>query len=131
METMAQSTNTILTERISERIMMPILDNNVVEDSESEDDANDSALNPQQPDGTWLDGGKLHPRTQKEVSKLVSRKFYFPGFNILLYAENTIFKIASSTDTKEGNRDAIYDLYYHALKIQPEPEVPELTFSQR
>ena len=73
----------------------------------------------------------MHPRTQKEVSKLVSRKFYFPGFNILLYAENTIFKIASSTDTKEGNRDAIYDLYNHALKIQPEPEVPELTFSQR
>ena len=110
---------------------MPILDNNVVEDSESEDDANDSALNPQQPDGTWLDGGKLHPRTQKEVNKLVSRKFYFPGFNILLFAENTIFKIASSRETKEGNRDAIYDLYYHALKIQPEPTEPELTFSQR
>ena len=38
METMTYSSNKILTERISERIMMPILDNNVVDDSDSEDD---------------------------------------------------------------------------------------------
>eukprot|EP00352_Strombidinopsis_acuminata_P001345 CAMPEP_0176346962 /NCGR_PEP_ID=MMETSP0126-20121128/6655_1 /TAXON_ID=141414 ORGANISM="Strombidinopsis acuminatum, Strain SPMC142" /NCGR_SAMPLE_ID=MMETSP0126 /ASSEMBLY_ACC=CAM_ASM_000229 /LENGTH=124 /DNA_ID=CAMNT_0017694809 /DNA_START=735 /DNA_END=1109 /DNA_ORIENTATION=+ len=124
---MAQNTNTILNERIAEKVILPILENNVVEDSDSEEDL--SALNPQQPDGTWLDGGKLHPRTQREVSKLVARKFYFPNFNILLYAENVIFKVASSLETKESNRDAIYDLYYKALNLQPEPEVPELTFS--
>ena len=31
----------------------------------------------------------------------------------------------------EKNREMIYDLYYKALKLEPEPKHPELTFSQR
>ena len=45
LDTMAHNSNTILNERIAEKVMLPILENNVVEDSESEED--ESALNPQ------------------------------------------------------------------------------------
>jgi hypothetical protein len=57
----------------------------------------------------------------------------FPSFNILLYAENFIFPVASAEAGErinEDNRDAVYDLYYKALKLEPERK-PELTFTER
>ena len=31
----------------------------------------------------------------------------------------------------ENNRETVYNLYYKALKLEPEPKHPELTFTQR
>ena len=64
----------------------------------------------------------MNPRTQKQVSELVNRKYVFSGFNILIYAQNYIFKFASSSDTsqpKEANRDQVYKLYEYALQLEP------------
>ena len=33
--------------------------------------------------------------TRREVNKLINTKYVFPNMNILLYAENSIFKVAS------------------------------------
>ena len=43
-----------------------------------------------------VDGGKLSRRTRKEVMALVNQKYVFPNFNILQYAENHIFPLASA-----------------------------------
>ena len=48
-----------------------------------------------------------------------------------MYAENWIFPAASKPDISELNREELYDLYYMALKLEPEPRHKELTFSQR
>ena len=51
--------------------------------------------------------------------------------NILLYAENNIFKVASlpaGEGINESNREEMYKLYNFALKLEPEPK-EELTFS--
>jgi hypothetical protein len=34
----------------------------------------------------WVDGGKLPPKTQKEILTMINQKYNFPNFNILLYA---------------------------------------------
>ena len=98
------------------------------------DDSSDEDL-------TKVDGGKLSKKTRKEVLKLINTKYVFPNFNILLYAENFIFPVASAEALKDGeedkikireeNREQIYDLYYKALKLEPMPSKPELTFTQR
>ena len=31
---------------------------------------------------------------------------------------------------KEENREAIYNLYYQALELEPEPSKPQMTFTQ-
>ena len=55
----------------------------------------------------------------------------FNGFNILIYAQNYILKMASSTDgvVTEDNRDTLYKLYDYALELEPKPDRDELTFS--
>jgi hypothetical protein len=65
------------------------------------------------------------------VQKLIDQRFTFPNFNILLFAQEQIFKYASDSSTREENRDLLYQLYDRALKLEPEPEEKELTFSQR
>lgn len=53
--------------------------------------------------------------------------------NILMYAENYIFKVASSPAGEgilEGNREQLYQLYNYALQLEPDAK-PELTFSER
>jgi hypothetical protein len=55
----------------------------------------------------------------------------FANFNILIYAENYIFPVASSKDIKEINREEIYDLYYAARELEPQPKHQELNYSQR
>lgn len=61
---------------------------------------------------------------------MLDQRYVFPNFNILLYCSEHIFKMASSKDTRDENRDVLYRLYDKALKIEPKGE-PELTFSQR
>lgn len=63
------------------------------------------------------------------MQKLIDQKFVFPNFNILLYAQEHLFKAASSPLTREENRDLLYKLYDKAMKLEPEPEEKELTFS--
>ena len=51
--------------------------------------------------------------------------------NILIYAENYIFKVASlpaGEGILEDNREQLYSLYNFALKLEPEAK-PELTYS--
>jgi len=121
-----------------------------------------------------VDGGKMSRRTRKAVLALINEKYVFKNFNILIYAENYIFplaslatqpsvadstaeatensedvegdaekvtdkkqiskkdeeKEASRAPTSEENRELLYDLYYKALKLEPEPKHPEMTYSQ-
>lgn len=62
---------------------------------------------------------------------MLDQRFVFPNFNILLYASGQIFKFASSPNIREENREILYKLYDKALKLEPEPEEKELTYSQR
>lgn len=128
----AKCRNKILIQRIIDKIFLPLLENNVTEEVKSESSEEDyDNINYDPNLGKWVDGGKLHPRTQKEVQKLIDQKYHFPNFNILLYSQEYLFKTASSKDTREENRDFLYKLYDKALNLEPEPSEPELTFSQR
>jgi hypothetical protein len=60
---------------------------------------------------------------------MINEKYLFPNFNILLYAEEYIFKAAASTSTKEESRNDLYELYDKARNLEPEPKERELTFS--
>ncbi len=90
---------------------------------------NESDLSSDEEDLSKVDGGKLSKRTRKELMKMINTKYVFPNFNILLYAENYIFPVASAeakdSEDKtlriiEDNRETIYELYYKALKLEPE-----------
>jgi len=123
----AHGRNKILINRIVEKVFAPLLENNVTESqSDTEEETPPSFDN-----GKFVDGGKLNPKTQREVLKLVDQKFVFPNFNILLYAQEHLFMAAASPLTREENRDLLYRLYDKAMKLEPEPEEKELTFSQR
>jgi hypothetical protein len=77
------------------------------------------------------DGGRLSRKTEREVQRLVDQRFVFPNFNILLYAQEHIFKHASSQTIREENREMLYRLYDKAMQLEPEPTEKELTFTQR
>jgi len=64
-----------------------------------------------------VDGGKLNPRTVKEIEGILNTKYIFSAFNILIYAQNYILKMASSTEDfiNESNRDGLYKLYDYAI----------------
>ena len=121
---LGQSNSKIVQNRITEFIFNPLLESNVT--MPDSDDSSDGEENLAQ-----VDGGKLSRRTRKQVMALINQKYVFPNFNILHYAENHIFPLASapSEHVNEANRELIYDLYYSALKLEPEPKHPELTFS--
>lgn len=82
--TLAKSDSSLLKERITEQVFSPLLESNVTvpDSSDSESEEEDLAT---------VDGGKLSKRTRKEVLKLINTKYVFPNFNILIYAENTLF----------------------------------------
>ena len=63
---------------------------------DSDDDTSSS-----EEDLAKVDGGKLSRRTRKEVMALINEKYIFPNFNILIYAENYIFPLASSSSKAE------------------------------
>jgi hypothetical protein len=62
---------------------------------------------------------------------MINQKYVFNAFNILIYAQNHILKMASSTEDhmNEDNRDEMYKLYDFAINLEPKPEREELTFS--
>ena len=122
--------NKILIERIIEKLFTPLLENNVTTEKEESEESEEEEINYDPKKGKWVDGGKMNPKVQKEIRKMLDFRFVFPNFNILLYCSEQIFKMASDLDTREENRDAIYHLYEKILKIEPKGE-PELTFSQR
>lgn len=111
-----------LTERITDSIFTPILQSNVTVDSDSEDSEPE--------DLKAVDGGKLSKRSRKEIRALINQKYVFENMNILMYAENNIFQVASSNEIVEGNREKLYALYNFALQLEPEAK-KELTFSER
>lgn len=125
---MAHSSNKIVINRIQEKVFYPILENNVTTEEHSEDEDNQTNGNGEP---KWRDGGKLPLKTEKEIMKMINQQYQFPNFNILLYAQECLFKYASAPSTREENRDALYALYDKALKLEPEPDTPELTFTQR
>ena len=110
--------------RIIDEIFSPLLESNVTVPDSDDDESEEENL-------AQVDGGKLSRRTRKQVMALINQKYVFPNFNILHYAENHIFRLASTPEDQvnEANRELIYDLYYKALKLEPEPKHPELTFS--
>ena len=124
--------NRILVLRVIEKIFAPLLENNVTQshENEKEEEEEDEVINYDPQRGKWVDGGKLHPRTQRAVQKIIDQPFYFPNFNILLYTQEHIFKNASAKETREENRDLLYSLYDKAMKLEPKPE-NEITFSQQ
>ena len=100
---------TILT-RIRDGIFQPLLQSNVTEYSDSESS--------EEEDLKAVDGGKMSKRTRKELKKLINTKYVFEYMNILMYAENYIFKVASAPANEgvlEENRDHIYALHDFAL----------------
>ena len=62
---------------------------------------------------------------------MIDQRFTFPNFNILLYAQEHLFKMASARETRDENREFLYKLHDKALNLEPEPTEPELTFTQR
>jgi ribosomal RNA-processing protein 1 len=71
LHTFANMKNTILLSRLEEKIFAPLLDNNITPDNKSDDEDTDdssSEINYDPKSGKkWVDGGKLHPKTFKEV----------------------------------------------------------------
>ena len=135
MTALAKSDQYSLKERIIERVFEPLLESNVT-------DPGSDASSSEEEDLSKVDGGKLSKRSRKAVKAIIDQKYIFPAFNILIYAENYLFPAASQVAAKpedsyeapgisENNRELIYNLYYKALKLEPEPKFPELTFSQR
>ena len=134
---LAKSEQDALKERIIERVFEPLLESNV-----TEKDSDDSSSSSEEENLALVDGGKLSKRSRKAVKAVIDEKYIFPAFNILIYAENYLFPAASAPASKpedayeapgilENNREAVYNLYYKALKLEPEPKHPELTFTQR
>ena len=64
---------------------------------------------------------------------MLNQKYIFSAFNILIYAQNYILKMASGTEDfiLESNRENLYQLYEYAIELEPKPEREELTFSQQ
>jgi hypothetical protein len=121
-----------LKDRIIEKVFNPLLENNKTEQVESSDE--EEKLQKQEHYHRHVDGGKLPPRTHKQITDMLNRKYVFSGFNILIYAQNYILKFASTSDTscmKEQNRDQVYKLYEYALELEPKPDRDELTFGQQ
>jgi len=116
-------------ERISDKIFKPLLENNKTVREDTEED--DEELRKREHYHRHVDGGKLHPRTQREIQALLDQKYIFSAFNILIYAQNYILKMASSTEEfiLESNRENVYSLYDYAIELEPKPEREELTFS--
>ena len=71
LHTLGNCKNRIMLNRIVEKVFGPVLENNVTPSNEDEgdEDTEDSSseINYDPKKGKWVDGGKLHPKTQKEV----------------------------------------------------------------
>mmetsp|Transcript_23087 Transcript_23087/g.35753 ORF Transcript_23087/g.35753 Transcript_23087/m.35753 type:complete len:245 (+) Transcript_23087:721-1455(+) len=120
-----------LKERVVEKIFSPLMETNKTKLAESSDD--EEEMEKKEKHHRLVDGGKMPPKTVKEINEMINRKYEFTGFNNLIYAQNYVLKLAASDDKSkvlEGNRDNLYKLYDFALSLEPKPEREELTFSQ-
>ena len=132
LKALAQSEQSLLKERIMDHIFDPLLESNVTQKDSDDSESEEENL-------ALVDGGKMSKRSRKAVEAVVNQKYVFPAFNILIFAENYIFPQASAPVLSEAeddgilenNRELLYNMYYKALKLEPEPKHPELTFSQR
>jgi len=118
-------------ERIIENIFKPLLENNKTQPESNSSDEEELAK--QEHYYRHVDGGKMHPRTVREIKAMLDQKYVFNAFNILIYAQNFILRMASSTKAfvNEANRDELYKLYDFAIQLEPKPEREELTFTQQ
>jgi len=110
LHTLANTTSGLLIERMTDSIFHPLLESNVTQDSDTEDSEVE--------DLRAVDGGKMSKRSRKDVRALINQKFVFSNMNILMYAENYIFKVASAPHQEgieESNRERMYELYNFAL----------------
>lgn len=71
----------------------------------------------------------MSKRTRKAVKAVLDEQYVFANFNILIYAENYVFPAAADRDMKELNREELYDLYYAARDLEPQPKHAELNYS--
>lgn len=72
----AHSSNKIIVERIIEKVFTPLLENNITqqsnnEESENSDDEDNKVINYDPKKGKYIDGGKLPPKTQKEIQQML------------------------------------------------------------
>ena len=114
-----------------DKIFHPLLENNkTIRDCSSEDE---EELAKQEHYHRHVDGGKLPPKTVREIKAMLDVKYVFPAFNILIFAQNYVLKMAASTEdfVLDENRDELYKLYDFAVELEPKPEREELTFSQQ
>lgn len=127
LHTLANSNSDVLVERVRESVFDPLLESNVTQDSSDSEESEPEDLR-------QVDGGKLSKHSLKAVNAVINAKYVFENMNILMYAENYIFKRASAPADEglivESNRERLYELYQFALKLEPEKK-PELTFSER
>jgi len=67
---LGNSRNHTINERIQEKIFSPLLENNITpsgESSEDDTDESSSEVNYDPKKGKYVDGGKLPPKTKKEI----------------------------------------------------------------
>ncbi len=62
----------------------------------------------------YVEGAKPSKAMQADIAKEINKKFLFPNFNMLLYAQEYLIKYASDPETRDENRNDIYDLYDEA-----------------
>ena len=105
--TLSTSSSRETRERVTEKIFHPLLENNVTQ-KEVDSEEERLELEKREHYHRHVDGGKLPPKTVKEIEKMLDQKYVFPAFNILIYAQNHILKIASSEECVEANRDGLY-----------------------
>ena len=96
LKTIGIISNGELKERVIDKIFHPILENNKTVQEESSDDEEKMAKAEHR--HRYIDGGQMPPKTKKEIMDKLKQKYVFSGFNILIYAQNYIFKQASSSD---------------------------------
>ena len=109
---LAQLSSCELRERLIEKVFYPVLENNTTEkavDSEEEEEA----MKRKEKHHRTVDGGKLPPKTQREIEDMLNQKYVFSGFNILIYAQNHILKMVTDEVEvlEENNRNILNKLY--------------------
>jgi len=73
-----------LRERIVERVFNPILENNQTQKEPESDE--EEQMKKKERHHRLVDGGKMPPKTEKEINEMLNTKYVFSGFNILIYA---------------------------------------------
>jgi hypothetical protein len=123
LHTLAHSDNDVVKDYIIKKAMIPLLDNNIniVDDDEIESDS-------EQKEDIKDIQKLIINKTKEQVNNQI--EFNFPSFNILIFAQDYLFKYATEDGIPEEDSAKIYQLYEKALQLEPTPDKPELTFSQ-